>query len=77
MASALTIWLSLVLVVVILSSILGAVKRRERLPFVAGVALFIVAHILDTGVEAIGAALALIGVIVMLSSTVPLLRESV
>lgn len=77
MTSALVLWSSLVLVVVILASILGAVERRERVAFVAGVALFIVAHLLGSGVETLGAALSVIGILVVLWSTVPLLRQSV
>lgn len=65
----------LILVVVILASILGAVKRRERIPFVLGISLFIGAHFVTVGGAPVGTLLAVVGVALALASTVPLLRQ--
>lgn len=68
---------SLVLVVVILFSILGTIDRRERYAFVAGIALFIIAHAFVTTPEALGVALAVIGIGLAGASAIPMLRQSV
>lgn len=76
MASQLVVAASLALVLVILASILGAVERRERFWFVGGVALFIVAHVVGSP-ESASAVLAVVGIVAVVASTVPLLRQSV
>lgn len=77
MASQLVVAASLALVVVILASILGAVKRRERIPFVLGIALFIVAHGAVPDFETVAALLAVVGLLAAVASTIPLLRQPV
>lgn len=77
MASQLVIAASLVLIVVILASVLGAVERRERVWFVLGVALFIVAHAAFPAPETVAFLLALAGIVAVIASTVPLLRQPV
>lgn len=77
MTSQLVIGGSLALVIVILASILGAIERRERFVFVAGIALFIVAHTLVTSPENVAAGLATLGILLAVASTVPLLRQRV
>lgn len=77
MASQLVVVVSLVLMLVILVSVLGAVERRERFVFVLGVALFVVAHTAVRNPENVSILLALAGLIAVLASTVPLLRQSV
>lgn len=77
MTSGLVVGGTLALVVVILVSILGAIDRRERTWFVAGIAVFILAHVGFTGGTALGAVLAVVGLVVASASTVPLLRHSV
>lgn len=67
---------ALALIVVVLASILGAIDRRERYLFVAGMALFILAHTAITAPESAGTALATLGVALAVASTVPLLRAS-
>ena len=67
---------ALALIVVVLASILGAIDRRERYLFVAGMALFILAHTAVTASESVGTALATLGVALAVASTVPLLRAS-
>lgn len=76
MASQLIIATSLALIVVILASVLGAVERRERVWFVLGIALFIVAHTLP-GAEIIAMVLAVAGLVAAVASTIPLLRQPV
>lgn len=76
MASDLLVGASLVLVLVILASVLGAVKRRERFGFVAGIALFVLAHLVGAP-ESVGLVLAVAGIALVLASTVPLLRQPV
>lgn len=76
MASDLLLGASLALVLIILASILGAVKRRERFAFVAGVALFVLAHAVAPP-ETIGLLVAVAGIVLVLASTVPLLRQPV
>ncbi len=66
---------SLGLMVVILASVLGAVTRRERFPFVAGIALFILAHVVAVEPAAVGMALAALGILLAAGSTIPLLRQ--
>lgn len=68
---------SLALMVVILVSLLGAVTRRERYLFVAGIALFILAHVAPVEPAAVGMALAAIGILIAAGSTIPLLRQPV
>jgi low temperature requirement protein LtrA len=75
MTSQLVVAASLALVVAILASILGAVKRRERVPFVLGIALFIAAHAAVPGFENVAILLAVVGLVVAVASTVPLLRQ--
>ena len=77
MTSGLVFAAALSLIVLVLASILGAVDRRERYLFVAGMALFILAHTAITAPESAGAALATLGVALAVASTVPLLRQSV
>jgi hypothetical protein len=77
MASPLVTSVSLALVVVILASILGAVSRRERVGFVLGIALFIVAHAVLPGFETAAARLAVAGLAMAVASTIPLLRQPV
>lgn len=64
---------------VLLASVLGAVDRRERFAFVPGVLLIVAGPALVALVSvpgAVGGVIALIGVVVVVGSTVPLLRES-
>lgn len=68
---------ALVLVVVILASILGAVDRRERFLFVGGIALFIVAHTAITSPAPVASLLAVVGLVVAVASTLPMLTQSV
>lgn len=77
MASQLLVVAALLLILVILASVLGAVERRERFVFVPGVALFVVAHAAGQSPETLGVLLALVGLVAVVASTVPLLRESV
>ncbi len=75
MPTEIFIWGSLVLLVVVLVSILGAIDGRERLLFVGGLGLFILAHLVDLGIEALGMILAVIGILLAVSATIPLLRQ--
>lgn len=68
-------WGLLLVLVVILASILGAVETRSRLLFVGGIALFILAHLVDAGPETAGTAIAVVGIAVAASATFPLLRR--
>lgn len=68
-----------VAVLVILGSILVVVERRERFWFVGGVLLVVAGTGLPTVVPippAIGGVLALLGVLAIAWSTVPLLQQS-
>lgn len=77
MTSQLLLIASLVLVVVILASILGAIEYRERFVFVAGIALFILAHTALPSLDTIGVLLSVVGILLAAGSTVPLLRQSI
>jgi uncharacterized membrane protein YhhN len=77
MTSGLVFGAALALMVVILASILGAIDRPERYLFVAGIALFILAHTAITGPASAGMVLATLGILLAVASTVPLLRQSV
>lgn len=77
MTSQLVLGASLGLVVVILASILGTIDGRERFAFVAGIALFIVAHAAIPAPSSAALALAVLGILLAASSTIPLLRQSV
>lgn len=77
MTSQLLVGASLALVVVILVSILGAIEGRERFSFVGGIALFIVAHTAITSPATVATVLAVVGILLAVASTVPLLRQSV
>lgn len=77
MPSQLVYTASLLLVVVILASILGAIHRRERFLFVGGIALFILAHTAITSPPRVAGLLAVIGMLVAVASTIPLLRQPV
>lgn len=77
MASALLVWGSLAVLLVVLGSILGAVDGPERVVFVVGIGLFVLAHVAAPAAEALGAAVAAIGLLAALAATVPLLRQSV
>lgn len=76
MASAIVSGGSLLLVLVILASILGAVHGRERFAYVGGVALFVLVHVAGAP-DALGATVAVIGIAAVLASTIPLLRQPV
>ena len=77
MTTELVFGASLALVVVILVSILGAIEGRERFAFVGGIALFIVAHTAVTSPASLATGLAVLGILLAVGSTVPLLRQSV
>lgn len=77
MASQFVYAASLLLVVVILASIVGAIERRERFGFVGGIALFILAHTAITSPPTVATLLAIVGILVAVASTIPLLQQSV
>lgn len=77
MTSQLVFDVSLALIVVILASILGAIERRERVWFVGGIVLFIIAHTAITSPANVATILAVIGLLLAVASTIPLLRQSV
>lgn len=77
MTSTLVLGVSLALIVVILASILGAIEGRERFSFVGGIALFILAHTAVTSSANLATILAVIGILLAVVSTIPLLRQSV
>lgn len=62
---------------IVLVAVLGAVERREKFAFVAGVGLFVGGTILAGGpsLSAAGGGIALVGILLIVASTVPLLRE--
>lgn len=76
MTSQIMVWVGLVIVGVILLSILGAVHRREKFAFVAGILLVMIGQTVGTGSGTVGGALGLVGILIALGSTVPLLRQS-
>lgn len=75
MVSALTITASMALIVVLLASVLGAVTRKERVWFVAGVALVILTHSIGSGLGPLAGILAVVGLAAVFASTIPLLRH--
>ncbi len=75
MVSGLTTTASLALIVVLLASVMGAVTRRERVWFVAGIALVILAHSGGSGLGPLAGLLAVIGIAIVFASTIPLLRQ--
>ncbi len=77
MTTQLTVGAALILIIVILASILGAVTRRERLLFVAGIALFIAAHLAAVTPESLTILIAVVGLLIAAASTIPLLRQPV
>ena len=77
-SQAITIVLS-VLMLVVLASVLKTVTRNEKYWFVAGVVLVIAATDLGTAAglpASLGGLLALAGLLAILASTIPLLRQS-
>ena len=67
------------IILIVLATVLETVERREKFPFVSGVALIV----LGSGLAGLGVIpavpggyLALVGVVLVLWSTVPLLRQS-
>lgn len=78
MANTLAVGFGFVIIGVVLLAVLGAVERREKFAFVAGVVLLIAGPILvgSRAVSAtIGGGIALIGVLAIVAGTVPLLRQ--
>ena len=75
MTSATVIWAGFVVVGAILMSILGAVHRREKFAFVGGILLLFVGQTIGMSSELAGATLGLLGFVVALAATVPLLRQ--
>lgn len=76
MANEILIGFGFLAMAVMLGSVLGTVERRERFSFVAGVVLVGVGLTLSEP-AALGAGIALVGLVAILGSTVPLLRQSV
>lgn len=76
MTSGAVIWGGLILVGVILLSILGTVHRREKFAFVGGIVLLIAGQTLGVGSAAIGGVIGFVGIVLVVGSTVPLLRQS-
>lgn len=73
MANDLVVGIGWAGMVVLAVSVLGAVKRRERLAFVPGVLLVILGMTFLSGLLA--GLVALVGLAVVLGSTVPMLVE--
>lgn len=73
MSQHLVVWVALALMGVLAVSVLGTVKRRERLAFVPGVLLVILGMTLPTGRAA--GLVALVGLALVAASTVPMLLE--
>ena len=73
MASALVVGVGLALMAVLAVSVLGTVTRRERLMFVPGVLLVMVAMTFLSGLLAGG--LAVVGLALVFASAVPMLVE--
>lgn len=73
MASDLVLGVSLALMVVLALSVLGTVKRTERLAFVPGVLLVIAGQSLLTGFAA--GVVAVVGLALVLASALPMLVE--
>lgn len=69
------IWGALIVVLVILLSVLGAIHRRERYAFVAGVLLLIIGQSVGGMGGSFSLILGVIGIAVVVASTVPLLRQ--
>jgi hypothetical protein len=74
MVNELVVGIGLAGVVVLAVSVLGTVKRRERLLFVPGVVLVILGQTFLSGLAAGG--VAVVGLAAALASTVPLLRTA-
>lgn len=73
MANGLVVGLAFAAMLVMGASVLGTVDRRERFVFVAGVALVLLGLTFLPGPA--GGALAFLGFVAVVASTVPLLRE--
>lgn len=73
MATDLVVGIGWAAMVVLAVSVLGTVHRRERLLFVPGVLLVVLAMTFLGGVAA--GAVALVGLAAVFASTVPMLRE--
>lgn len=73
MTNAVVVGLGFAAMVVMGASVLGTVDRRERVWFVLGVALVLVGLTFVSGTG--GGVLALLGFVVIVASTVPMLRE--
>lgn len=79
MAPSLAVAVGFVVVGTVLVAVLGAVERPEKTTFVAGVAVLAAGPILVGGVgfpELLGGFVSLVGVVAVVASTVPLLRQS-
>lgn len=79
MASTLAITFGFVIIGVVLAAVLGAVERREKFPFVAGIVLIAGGPILAGSLSlpaAVGGVVAFVGFLAVAGSTVPLLRQS-
>lgn len=78
MTNSLIIAAAFATMTIILVMIPGAVKRNEKFPFVAGVVLFAAGPLLVAGGVStlIGGLVGLVGAIMIVGSTIPLLRQS-
>lgn len=76
MANTLAVALGFLIIGLVLVAVLGAVERREKYAFVAGVALLLAGPVLTGGMavsSAVGGIVALGGFLLVVASTVPLL----
>lgn len=73
MTNAVVVGLGFAGMVVLVASVFGAVERRERYPFVIGIALVLVGLSVLSGMA--GGLVALLGFVLVVASTVPMLRE--
>lgn len=73
MATELVVGLAFATMLVLAASVIGTVERRERFAFVAGVALVLLGLSVLRGTA--GGAVAFLGFVAVVASTVPLLRE--
>lgn len=79
MATSLVVVAAFALMGVLLLAVLGAVHRREKQAFVVGILLITVAESLAGGTGSgtvVAGIAALIGVVAVIASTIPLLRQS-
>lgn len=79
MPNTLAIAFGFAVIGLVLASVLGAVERREKFLFVAGVVLLVVGPILVGSLSlsaVLGGIVALVGFLAIVGSTVPLLRQS-